>query len=240
MFLMLYVVLGGKYNDLGVITVGPGPIRFEPGTTDLVRSYASRTVRTRRRQALYWVIWISCYNLLMDKKLKRPFLWPLLILSGLIMPYSDASGAVDQGGGFNTGKLKRIDTATLAKKIREKKDKKYDFALIDTRNESEYLKGSIPGAVNLPYKKHRFLIENVAPRTMDIVCYGYPGQNPTAVNAAIFLANDGYDQVWLYDGGYEGWMQSSESKEEERMTDAPAEKERTPEPPARSGVLSSK
>ena len=117
----------------------------------------------------------------------------------------EASGAMDGGGGFSSAKLQIIDQASLAKKIQDKKDKKYDFTLIDTRSESDFQKGAIPGAINLPFKKHRFLVGSVVPTNADVVCYGYSSNTPSDVNAVIYLMNHGYEHVWFFREGMEGW-----------------------------------
>ena len=123
----------------------------------------------------------------------------------------EAFGAIDQGGGFVPGKLQVIDQASLAQKIKDKKDKKYNFTLIDTRSESDFQKGSIPGAINLPFKKHRFLAESVVSTNEDVVCYGYSSSTPSDINAVIYLMNHGYEHVWYFKEGMAGWKKDSES-----------------------------
>ena len=122
----------------------------------------------------------------------------------LFMPRT-ALAVMDEGGGYRAERLKRIDFEALTKKISDKEEKKYDFMLIDTRNESDFQKGFIPGAVNLPFKKHRFMAVLPIPKDKDIVCYGYSATQPSDVNAVIYLLNRGYERVEFYAEGYAGW-----------------------------------
>ena len=149
----------------------------------------------------------------------RSFLFStFLILTGLwAFSGFEAFAAIDEGGGFSDEKLQIIDRASLAAKIRDKKENKYDFTLIDTRSESDFQKSHIPGAVNLPFKKHRFLAEAHVPTDEDVVCYGYSSAIPSDVNAAIYLMNHGYAHVWFFKEGMTGWSSGAKDDPDEKI-----------------------
>ena len=140
------------------------------------------------------------------------FLISLILIGTGALTCLEAPAAIDAGGGFSSGKLQVIDQASLAKKIRDKKNKKYKFTLIDTRDESDFNKGHIPGALNLPFKKHRFLAESVVPIDEDVVCYGYSSDRPSDINAAIYLMNHGYRHVWFFKEGMDGWKNGPDNR----------------------------
>ena len=132
----------------------------------------------------------------------------ICLLAALGAGYGNAQEAeAPDAGGFNTQKLVRIDAATLAKMIQEKKEHKRSFALVDTRNEADYQKGSIPGAVNITIRrKFRFVAEKILNKNEETVCYGYSRGDVAAVNAVIFLMNRGYGRVMFFEEGIAGWQ----------------------------------
>jgi rhodanese-related sulfurtransferase len=118
--------------------------------------------------------------------------------------------------GFTLQKLVRISQESLAQKIRDKKDEKYFFTLVDTRNEADYQKGHIPGAINIPLGKMRFVAERVLDKEKDVVCYGYSRDDQASVDAVIFLANRNYNHVMFFEDGAMGWKGVWERNEDKK------------------------
>ena len=88
--------------------------------------------------------------------------------------------------------------------------------LVDTRNETDYQKGHLPGAMNIPLGKMRFEAERLLDKEQDVVCYGYSRNDPASVNAVIFLANRNYQHVLFFEEGAMGWKGAWEQNEEKK------------------------
>ena len=98
-----------------------------------------------------------------------------------------------------------MDRETLARKIQEKKEKKASFQLVDLRNEVDYQKGHLPGAVNIPLKKLSFVAEKMFDKGEEIVFYGYSRNDNAGMNAPILMQNKGFTSVKLLEGGMQEW-----------------------------------
>ncbi len=121
--------------------------------------------------------------------------------------------------------IKKIYPGELGRMIRERDEKKKaaaekgpdgsekitvpDFEIIDLRIEADYQKGAIPGALNIPLVKLRWLKSSMVPFETPLVVYGYSIQDKAAVNSVIILANKGYNDVSFLEGGWEAWQKSS-------------------------------
>ena len=101
--------------------------------------------------------------------------------------------------------LASISQEVLAKKIIQKQERKILFSLVDLRLEGEYQSGHLPGAVNAPLKKLRFLAESMFAKNDEIIFYGYSREDRASVNAMILLGNKGFKHISLLDGGFEEW-----------------------------------
>ncbi len=115
-----------------------------------------------------------------------------------------------RSGGVSSEAPVMIDEKALAEKIEQKRDKKISFTLVDLRLEAEYQEGHIPGAVNLPLKKLRFLAEQTLAKADDIIFYGYSRDDQASVNAVILLRNKGFERVALLTGGIDEWKGKKE------------------------------
>lgn len=81
--------------------------------------------------------------------------------------------------------------------------------LLDARPDAEYDAGYLPGALSLPYQR----VDEVFP---DVQLFLFPDQplvtycsGPSCDEAlllALFLREQGYTNVSLFAGGYEGWL----------------------------------
>ena len=98
-----------------------------------------------------------------------------------------------------------VSPETVAEKIEARREKKIDFKLVDLRLEADYGKMHLPGAVNIPISKLRFLAEARFLKSDEIIFYGYSRQDPAVVNAAVLLGNKGFQHISLMEGGVEEW-----------------------------------
>jgi rhodanese-related sulfurtransferase len=107
--------------------------------------------------------------------------------------------------------LKLVDDAksrirqTNVQEVRQRLDAKEQFTLIDVREESEWAKGHLPGAVHLCKGVIERDIENAVPiKGMPIVLYCGGGYRSAL--AADNLQKMGYTRVLSMDGGWHGWL----------------------------------
>jgi len=77
-----------------------------------------------------------------------------------------------------------------------------EFAIIDVRAEADYLKGHVPGAVNLPQERWPTLAGLRKEALNVIYCYSHVCH--LAATAAVEFARQGY-AVMEMDGGFEAW-----------------------------------
>ena len=120
-----------------------------------------------------------------------------VILSGLTGPLAAASFKADQ--------LVVVEQESLAKKIEDKKLGLLSFYLVDLRNEAEYRKGWIPGAINIPMAKLKFLAEKTFGPADEVIFYGHSEKDPSGGNSVIFMVNKGYTRVAWFREGMQGW-----------------------------------
>lgn len=146
-----------------------------------------------------------------------------LILSIVLLSAPMASAAVvtaapgngslamaDGLGGILSLHWRVITPQDLSEKIKQKEEHKAALFVVDIRNEFDFQKGAIEGAVNVPRKKLRFLAEKLFQKTDPIVIYGYSLDDKAAVNSVIFLINKGYQQVMFLEGGWKAWQKEKE------------------------------
>jgi len=60
---------------------------------------------------------------------------------------------------FSAGNVRWVGSAALTKMLEERRRQEISFYLVDLRLEADYQKGHIPGAINIPSQKLRFLAE---------------------------------------------------------------------------------
>jgi rhodanese-related sulfurtransferase len=111
------------------------------------------------------------------------------------------------------GFLKLVDDAksrirqTNIQEVKQRLDTKDPFTLIDVREESEWAKGRLPGAVHMYKGIIERDIENAVPgKATPIVLYCGGGYRSALV--ADNLQRMGYTNVISMDGGWRGWEQA--------------------------------
>jgi rhodanese-related sulfurtransferase len=109
-----------------------------------------------------------------------------------------------------SGFLKLVDDAktrireTNVQEVKKRLDAKEAFSLIDVREDSEWAKGHLPGAVHLGKGIIERDIENAVPgKATPIVLYCGGGYRSAL--AADNLQKMGYINVLSMDGGWRGW-----------------------------------
>jgi rhodanese-related sulfurtransferase len=110
--------------------------------------------------------------------------------------------------------LKIVDDAksrirqTNVQEVKQRLDAKEQFTLIDVREESEWAKGHLPGAVHLSKGIIERDIENAVPiKGTPIVLYCGGGYRSAL--AADNLQKMGYTSALSMDGGWHGWLAAS-------------------------------
>jgi rhodanese-related sulfurtransferase len=110
--------------------------------------------------------------------------------------------------------LKIVDDAksrirqTNVQEVKQRLDAKEQFTLIDVREESEWAKGHLPGAVHLSKGIIERDIENAVPiKGTPIVLYCGGGYRSAL--AADNLQKMGYTSALSMDGGWHGWVAAS-------------------------------
>src|SRR5690349_18309864 len=78
------------------------------------------------------------------------------------------------------------------------------FAVFDVRERGEYNDGQIPGATSLPRSQTEFRIQSLVPDRA-IPLFLYDGADGRAALAAKTLAELGYSEISILDGGLPGW-----------------------------------
>ena len=86
------------------------------------------------------------------------------------------------------------------------------IAVIDVREEEDYRKGHIPGAINLPHDQWQTL-QGLRRDALNVL-YCYTQQCHLAATAAVEFASKGYS-VMEMDGGFEAWRENELDIEEE-------------------------
>lgn len=111
------------------------------------------------------------------------------------------------------GFLKIVDEArkhvreTNVREVKERLDAGQRFFLVDTREESEYARGRLPGAMHISKGVIERDIERSIPdKNASIVLYC--GGGFRSVLAAENLQKMGYENVESMDGGWRGWNEA--------------------------------
>jgi rhodanese-related sulfurtransferase len=90
--------------------------------------------------------------------------------------------------------------------VKAKLDRKETFYLVDVREESEFAKDHLPGAMHLGKGVIERDIETAIPQT-DAPIVLYCGGGFRSALAAESLQKMGYTNVWSMDGGIRGWRE---------------------------------
>jgi rhodanese-related sulfurtransferase len=90
--------------------------------------------------------------------------------------------------------------------VKAKLDKKETFHLVDVREESEWAKDHLPGAVHLGKGVIERDIEQTIPQLGASIVL-YCGGGYRSALAADNLQKMGYTNVWSMDGGIRGWRE---------------------------------
>ena len=98
---------------------------------------------------------------------------------------------------------KRIREADV-NAVKQRLDAHENFTLIDVREESEWAKGHLPGAIHLCKGIIERDIENAVPRKATPIVL-YCGGGFRSALAADNLQKMGYTDVFSMDGGWRGW-----------------------------------
>lgn len=80
-----------------------------------------------------------------------------------------------------------------------------NHVLIDVREKTEYSKGFIPGAVNIPLSELKRRLDEV-PKNREILLYCRGGMR--SKQAAFFLKKNGYSKISQLQGGILSWKGS--------------------------------
>ena len=91
-----------------------------------------------------------------------------------------------------------------------------DLLVVDVREEEDYRKGHVPGAINLPYDKWSTL-EGLRKEKLNVLCC-YSAVCHLAATAAVEFAKAGYS-VMEMDGGFEAWKENDLEIESEGKGD---------------------
>lgn len=100
---------------------------------------------------------------------------------------------------------KRLVRETNVSAVRERMQRGETFVLVDVREDNEWEKGHLPGAVHLSKGIIERDVENAIPDpNADIVLYC--GGGFRSALAAENLQRMGYTRVTSMDGGFKGWV----------------------------------
>jgi rhodanese-related sulfurtransferase len=99
---------------------------------------------------------------------------------------------------------KRRIRETNVPAVKDRQDRGVEFILIDTREESEWQAGHLPGAIHMSKGTIERDIEKRIP-AKDASIVLYCGGGFRSALAADNLQKMGYTQVESMDGGYKGW-----------------------------------
>ncbi|MFT5207271.1 MAG: rhodanese-related sulfurtransferase [Candidatus Omnitrophota bacterium] len=108
-------------------------------------------------------------------------------------------------GGKGPVLIKTISEADLLSKLNARDKFGLGFHLVDLRNESDFLKGFIPGAINIPSKKLTFIAEKVFSKADEVVFYSHSKTTHSAENAVTFMKNKGFMNCFVFAEGMDNW-----------------------------------
>lgn len=127
-------------------------------------------------------------------------------LSGLDLgyapPFSPVVDPVIAAGNVLNNLLTGVSSAISIHNLKEKLKNKDDFLLLDVREPSEYKRGHIENAINIPYYKIRGYLSEFD-KNKEIVIYC--GVGIRSYNALRILKNEGFTNVKNLSGGYSFW-----------------------------------
>lgn len=107
-------------------------------------------------------------------------------------------------------------TVTYKQILRILEDKSGDFLLIDARNEENWSKKHIGNAINIfPYDTEDIVIPKILdlPQGKKIVVYCDGGNCDASHKLAEMMMSFGYDNVFIYTGGWEDWTKKQGIKD---------------------------
>jgi rhodanese-related sulfurtransferase len=100
-------------------------------------------------------------------------------------------------------RIRETDVATVADRLQQRDD----FVLVDVREDHEWAKGHLPGAIHLGKGIIERDAESVWP-DLDTPLVLYCGGGYRSALAAEALARMGYTNVESMDGGFRGWTEA--------------------------------
>jgi rhodanese-related sulfurtransferase len=89
-------------------------------------------------------------------------------------------------------------------------DRNDEFVLLDVRPQEFFLKGSLPGAENIPFHDDNFavMVKKMLPeKSTPVVIYCQNADCQASAKAAAQLAEMGYKNVSDYEKGYDHWLE---------------------------------
>ncbi len=133
--------------------------------------------------------------------------WGLLTLLLIGVPIGSwaEDGTKSLIGGKGKPVLRVMTEDELKAKLEGSQHLGFGFYLVDLRNEADFRKGFIPGAVNIPSRKLPFIAEKVFSKSDEVVFYSYAKSESISANAVILLKNKGYQNCYIFSGGLEAW-----------------------------------
>jgi len=106
---------------------------------------------------------------------------------------------------FKKEALKHITTITVSE-AKASLDKG-GVTFLDVRTETEFKKGHVPGAINLPRGKLEFMIDKkITDKNAQVVLYCKSGDRSTL--ATYTLVKMGYKNLKSMDGGWKAWTKA--------------------------------
>ncbi|MCE7870731.1 sulfurtransferase [bacterium CPR1] len=96
---------------------------------------------------------------------------------------------------------------TNCAEVRERQERKETFHLVDVREESEWARGHLPGAIHIGKGVIERDIESLIPELQSEIIL-YCGGGYRSALAADALQQMGYTRVASMDGGWRGWTEA--------------------------------
>ena len=107
-------------------------------------------------------------------------------------------------------RIRSLGTDELLERIKNKNDQ--PFILIDARDEEDYNKMHIPGAISMPVYDLAKLCDKLD-KNSDIITYCSSFMCDASTDAAVILIQKGFKNVWEYKGGMQDWANGSNPTE---------------------------
>lgn len=82
-----------------------------------------------------------------------------------------------------------------------------DIIIIDLRDLTEYSKGHIKGAVNIPFRKETFADRISAFENNEKTAFFYCGQGIKSGEAEAFVKRSSFKKIYIMEGGFMAWKQ---------------------------------